>query len=122
MHYSELALTALKLVEILDYYYKAHQFNIGPLISTDFPYTTHLPESPILDEREFSNLMDHLKEEIPELVSISEYPSACKRYFAGSSKSEDEMPAATITGDLIFKLRLKASQGDFTGRCPDCLS
>ena len=122
MHYSELALTALKLVEILDYHYQAHQFNIGPLISTDFPYTTHLPESPILNEREFSNLMDHLKGEIPELASIAEYPSACKQYFAVNSKSEHEMPTATITGDLILKLKLIASQGNFTGRCPDCPS
>lgn len=120
MHYSELALTALKLAEILDYYYQADRFNIGPLISTDFPYTTHLPESPILDEREFSNLMDHLKGEIPELASIAEYPSACQQYLAGNSKFEHEMPNATITGDLILKLKLIASQANFTGRCPDC--
>ncbi len=119
-HFAELALTALKLAEILDYYYKAHQFNIVPLISTDFPYTTHLLESPRLNEREFSNLMDHLKGEIPELVSIAEYPSACKQYFSGNSKSENEMPTATITGDLILKLKLMANQGNFTGRCPDC--
>jgi len=66
--------------------------------------------------------MDHLKGEIPELVSIAEYPSACKQYFAGNSKSENEMPTATITGDLILKLKLIASQGNFTGRCPDCPS
>lgn len=120
MHYSELALTALKLAEVLDYYYQAHVFNIGPLISTDFPYTTHLPESPMLNEREFSNLMDHLKGEIPELASIAKYPSACQQYLAGNNKFEQEMPTATITGDLILKLKLIASQGNFTGRCPDC--
>ncbi|MBI4256918.1 hypothetical protein HY626_02580 [Candidatus Uhrbacteria bacterium] len=122
VHYSELSIAALKLAEILDYYYKAHQFNIGPLISTDFPYTTHLPESPILNKREFSNLMDHLKGEVPELVSIAEYPSACKQYFARNSKSENEMPTAAITGDLILKLKLMANQGSLTGRCPDCPS
>lgn len=120
MHYSDLALTALKLVEILDHYYQAHQFDIGPLISTDFPFTTHLPDSPVLNEREFSNLMDHLKGEIPELASIAAYPSACRKYFADKSKSGHEMPIAKITGDIILKLKLIARQGQFPGRCPDC--
>lgn len=120
-HYSELALTTQKLVEILDYYYKANRSSIMPFISSDFPYTANLPESPILDEREFSNLTDHLKDEIPELASIAEYPTACKRYLAGD-KSENEEPVAEITGDLILRLKLAANQGNFTGRCPDCPS
>lgn len=119
IHYSELALTALKLAEILDYYYKAHRPSIVPSISSDFPYTAHVQELPILNEREFSSLMDHLRGEIPELASIAEYPSECKRYFAGN-KSGNELPTATITGDLILKLKLVANQGNFTGRCPDC--
>ncbi len=122
VHYSELSITALKLAEIIDYYYKANLSSIGPLISTDFPYTTHLPNSSILNEREFSNLMDHLRGEIPELASIAEYPSACKQYFADNNKAKIETPTATITGDLILKLKLIASQGNFAGRCPDCPS
>jgi hypothetical protein len=121
-HYSELAINTLKLVEILEYYFKTNRSDIEPLISTDFPLTLHLPDSPILSEREFSNLMDHLKGEIPELASISEYPSACKRYFTGNNKAKRETPTATITGDLILKLKQVASQGQFPGRCPDCPS
>jgi hypothetical protein len=121
-HYSELAISTLKLVEILEYYYKAHITDIEPLISTAFPLTSHLPDSPTLSGREFSNLMDHLKGEIPELASISEYPSACKRYFTGNNKAKMKTPTATITGDLILKLKLIASQGQFPGRCPDCPS
>ncbi len=121
IHYSELALTTLKLAEILDYYYKYHRFIIDPFISSDFPYTTHTPESPTLNEREFSNLMAHLKGEIPELASIAEYPSACKQYFA-SEQWGKEIPTATIAEDLILKLKLTASQGNFTGKCPDCQS
>ena len=37
-------------------------------ISSDFPYTTHTPESPTLNERELSDLMAHLEDEIPELI------------------------------------------------------
>ena len=119
IHYSELSLTALKLAEILDHYYQYHQFIIDPFISSDFPLTTHTPESPTLNEREFSNLMAHLKGEIPELASIAEYPSACKQYYA-SEQWGKEVPTATIAEDLILKLKLTANQGNFTGRCPDC--
>ena len=119
-HYSELAINTLKLVEILEYYYKTNMSDIEPLISSGFPLTLHLPDSPILSEREFSNLMDHLKGEIPELASISEYPSACKQYFTGNNKAKMKTPTATITGDLILKLKLIASRGQFPGRCPDC--
>jgi len=121
-HHSELAFNTIKLVEILEYYYKANISDIEPLISTDFPYKTHLSNSPILSEREFSNLMDHLRVEIPKLVSIAAYPSACKKYFADKSKSGHEMPTAKITGDIILKLKLIASQGQFPGTCPDCPS
>jgi len=118
-HHAELSATALKLVEILDWYYKYHRFSITPYISSDFPYTTHTLESPTLNERELSNLVAHLKDEIPELIPIGEYHKACQQYFA-SRKREKETPTATITGDLILKLKLKANQGNFTGRCPDC--
>jgi len=119
-HFAELSATALKLAEILDWYYKYHRFTIDPNISSDFPYTTHTPESPTLNERELSNLMAHLKGEMPELAPIVEYPKACKQYFAGDRKWEKEIPAVTITGDLVLKLKLTANQGNFTGRCPDC--
>jgi len=120
-HFSELSATALKLAEILDWYYKHHQFTIEPFISSDFPYTTHTPESATLNERELSNLLAHLKGEIPELVPIGEYPKACEQWFAlGDKKWEKETPAVTITQDLILKLSLKASRGDFAGNCPDC--
>jgi len=120
-HKEELSTAALKLVEILDWYHRQHLFTIVPYISSDFPYTTHLPESPTLNERELSNLLAHLKDEVPELTPIAEYPEACKQWFAlDDRKGEKETPTATITLDLILKLKLKANQGDFTGRCPDC--
>jgi len=120
-HFAELSATALKLAEILESYYKNHCLTIEPLISSDFPYTTHAPESPILNERELSNLIAHLSKEIPELVQIGEYPKACEQWFAlGDKKWEKQTPSATITGDLILKLKLKANQADFKGKCPDC--
>ena len=121
MHFAELSVTTLKLAEILDWYYKHHRFTIEPLISSDFPYKTHTPESPILNERELSNLLAHLGGEIPELVPIGEYPKACEQWSAlGYRKWEKQTPSATITGDLISKLKLKANQADFTGKCLDC--
>ncbi len=120
-HFAELSATALKLAEILDWYYKNRCLTIDPLISSDFPYTTHTPESPMLNERELSNLIAHLGGEIPELVPIGEYPKACEQWFAlGDMKREKQTPSATITGDLILKLKLKANQMDFIGKCPDC--
>jgi len=120
-HFSELSATALKLAEILDWYYKHHLFTIEPLISSDFPYTTHILESPTLNERELSNLLAHLKGELPELVPIGEYPKACEQWFAlGDRKWKKQTPGATINGDLILKLKLKANQANFIGRCPDC--
>ncbi len=120
-HFAELSATALKLAEILGWYYKHRLFTIEPLISSDFPYTTHTPELPTLNERELSNLLAHLGDEIPELVPIVEYPKACEQWFAlGDRKWEKQTPSATITGDLILKLKLKANQADFMGKCPDC--
>lgn len=121
-HYSELTISTLKLAEILENCYKANMSVIEPLISTAFPLTSHFPGAPTLSGREFSNLMAHLKGEIPELVPISEYPSACKLYLTGNNKATMKTPTATITGDLILKLKLIASQGQFPGRCPDCPS
>ncbi|MBA7673327.1 hypothetical protein ES703_81522 [subsurface metagenome] len=120
-HFSELSTTALKLAEILDWYFQRHLFTIEPLISSDFPYTTHTPESPILNERELSNLLAHLGDKIPKLVHIGEYPRACEQWSAlGDRRWEKQTPSATITGDLISKLKLKANQANFTGKCPDC--
>jgi hypothetical protein len=121
-HFAELSATALKLAEILDWYYKHHVFTIEPLISSDFPYTTHTPESPILNERELSNLLAHLSDEIPELVPIGEYPKDCEQWFAlpDDERLNTKPPEVTITDDLILKLKLKGNQGDFTGKCPDC--
>jgi hypothetical protein len=120
-HFAELSAATLKLAEILDWYYKHHMFTIEPLISSDFPYTTHTLKSLILSERELSNLIAHLGGEIPELVPVGEYPKACEQWFAlGDRKWEKQTPSATITGDLILKLKLKGNQGDFSGRCPGC--
>ena len=121
MHFAELSATALELAEIFNWYYKHHRFTIEPLISSDFPYTTHTPESPILNERELSNLLAHLCGEIPELVPIGEYPKACEQWFAlGDRKWETQTPSVTITRDLISKLKLKANQANFLGKCPNC--
>jgi hypothetical protein len=121
-HFTELSATALKLAEILGWYYKHHVFTVEPLISSDFPYTTHTPESPKLNERELSNLLAHLGDEIPELVPIGEYPKACEQWFAlpDDERLNTKPPEVTITDDLILKLKLKGNQGDFTGKCPDC--
>ena len=121
-HFAELSATALKLAEIMDWYYKCQRSTINPYISSDFPYTTHTPESPTLNERELSDLMAHLEDEIPELIPIGEYPEACKQWFApGDEKWEKETPTVTITQDLILKLRLKGNRGDFSScRCLDC--
>ena len=74
-----------------------------------------------MNDRELLDLVAHLKDDIPELIPIGEYPKACKQWFAFSDRKwEKETPAATITGDLILKLKLRANQGNFTGRCPDC--
>jgi len=120
-HFAELSATALKLAEILGWYYKHHLLTIEPLISSDFPYTTHTPESPVMNEQELSNLLAHLGDEIVELIPIGEYPKACEQWFAlGDRKWEKQTPSVTITGDLILRLKLKANQTDFTGKCPDC--
>lgn len=120
-HFSELSTTASRLIEILDWYYKQHRFTIDPCISSDFPYTTHTPESPVLNERELSNLFAHLKGEIPELIPIAEYSKACERWFALSDrKGEKQTPSVTITSDLILKLKLRANRTNFVGKCPDC--
>ncbi len=120
-HFAELSATALKLAEILDWYYKCHGFTIDPLISSDFPYTAHQLEMATLSERELSDLMAHLKDEMPELIPIGEYPKACKQWFAlGDKKWEKEKPSVTISGDLILKLWLRGNQGNLSGRCPDC--
>ncbi len=121
-HFAELSATALKLAEIMDWYYKRQWSTINPYISSDFPYTTHPPESPTLNERELSDLMAHLEDELPELIPIGEYPETCKQWFAlGDEKWEKETPAITITQDLILKLRLKGNRGDFSScRCLDC--
>lgn len=121
-HFAELSATALKLAEIMDWYYKRQRSTINPYISSDFPYSTHTPESPTLDERELSNLLAHLEDEIPKLILIGWYPEACKQWFAlGDEKWDEKAPVATITQDLILKLRLKGNRGDFSsGRCLDC--
>ncbi len=120
-HHAQLSATALKLAEILDWYFKYQQFTIYPLISSDFPYTTHTLELPTLNERELSNFMAHLKDDMPELIPIVEYHKAYKQWFAlGDRKWEKETPTVTITGDLILKLKLMANQLNFTGKCPDC--
>lgn len=119
-HFNELSATALNLAEILDYYYQSQIFTIYPFISSDFPIV-HQLGLPTLKEKELSNLMAHLKDEIPEVIPIGEYPSACNQWGTpGDKKWEKEMPSVTITGDLILKLRLRGNQGNFSSRCPDC--
>ena len=120
-HFDELSVTALKLAEVLSCYHGHHRFTIEPFISSDFPYTAHVLEVPTLNERELSNLMAHLKDEIPELIAIGEYPKACKQWFAlGDKKWEEETPSVMITEDLVLKLRLRGNQGNLSGKCPDC--
>jgi len=120
-HENELSMTCLKLAEVLSWYHKNQRFTIEPFISSDFPYTAHQLEIEPLNERELSNLVAHLKDEIPELITIGKYPRACNQWFAlGDKKWEKERPSVLITKDLILKLRLKGNQGNFSGRCSDC--
>ena len=81
-HFAELSATALKLAEIMDWHYKRQRSTINPHISSDFPYTTHTPESPTLNERELSDLLSHLEDEIPDLTRIVCYLTDCKQWFA----------------------------------------
>jgi hypothetical protein len=121
-HYAELSITALKLADILSWYTKQQRFFIDPLISSDFPYTTHQLDIASLNKGELTNLKAHLQGEIPELIPISEYPKACEQWFAlGDKKWEKETPSVTITKDLILKLQLRGNQGNFSGKCHDCL-
>ena len=120
-HHTQLSATALKLADVLSWYTNNHRFTIDPLISSDFPYTAHQLELATLNNRELLDLMAHLKDDIPELIPIGEYPKACKQWFALADKKwKKEPPAVTISGDLILKLRLQGNQGDFRGKCPDC--
>lgn len=120
-HHAQLSVTALKLVEILDWYFKYQQFTITPLISSDFPYTTPTLELPTLNEQELSNLTTHLKNDMPELIPVVEYSESCQQWFAlGDRKWDKETPSVTITGNLILKLKVVANQTNFSGRCPDC--
>jgi len=119
-HFVQISTIALKVVQILEWYYNNHLLVIEPIISSDFPYTSHI-DTPILNKRELSNLLAHLGSEIPELRSICEYPRACEQWFAlGNKKWEIQTPSFAITEDLIFRLKLEANKASFTGRCPDC--
>lgn len=120
-HHAQVFATALKLAEILDWYFKNQQFTIYPLISSDFPYTKHALELPTLNKREFLNLVTHFKDSIPELIHIAKYSKACKQWFArGERKLEKETPTVLITEDLIMKLKVVTTQNNFSGRCQDC--
>lgn len=130
-HFAELSATALKLADILSKYHE-HSVTIIPFITEDFPYKGlhyeilpfggSLVESAELDRKKVSNLVSHLKAEMPELVSITKYPEAFREWFAlpDDEKLKRKPPEVTITEDLILKLRLKGNQGDFCGKCPDC--
>ena len=41
-HFTQISTIALKLVQILEWYYNNHQLTIEPIISSDFPYTSHI--------------------------------------------------------------------------------
>ena len=130
-HFAELSATALKLADILSKYHE-HSVTIIPFITEGFPYKGlhyeilpfggSLVESAELDRKKVSNLVSHLKAEMPELVSITKYPEAFREWFAlpDDEKLKRKPPEVTITEDLILKLRLKGNQGDFCGKCPDC--
>jgi len=130
-HHAQLSATALKLADILSKYHE-HSVTIIPFITEGFPYKGlhyeilpfggSLVESAELDRKKVSNLVSHLKAEMPELVSITKYPEAFREWFAlpDDEKLKRKPPEVTITEDLILKLRLKGNQGDFCGKCPDC--
>jgi transcriptional regulator with XRE-family HTH domain len=58
-----------------------------------------------VDKRLALNLLQHLKQEFPELNDISDW----------AQLTEDK-----ITDDFIARLKLKANRGDFTGTCDLC--
>lgn len=119
-HFVQISTIALKLVQILEWYYKNHLFNIEPIIASDFPYTTHT-DTPMLNERELTNLLAHVGNEIPELESICEYHKTCEKWSSlGDKKWEEQKPSFEITEDLVYRLKLQANKVSFTGKCPDC--
>ena len=130
-HFTQLSVTALKLADILSKHHE-HSVTVIPFMTQDFPYKglqyEILPfggqfvELAELDREKVSNLVCHLKAEMPELVSITKYPEAFREWFAlpDDEKLNTKPPEVTITEDLILKLRLKGNKGDFCGKCPDC--
>lgn len=130
-HFTELSITALKLADILGKHHE-HPVTVIPFRTRNFPYKGlqyeilpcggQLVELAELDREKVSNLVCHLKAEIPELVSIIKYPEAFREWFAlpDDEKLSTKPPEITITDDLILKLKLKANQGDFSGKCPAC--
>jgi len=120
-HYSEISIAILKLAEILEWYRKNNCFSIDPLTSSTFPCDLPGIELPSLNQQEIANIVAHLKNEIPEVVAFGEYSDACKKWFAlGDKKWDKDTPVVEITSELILKLKLMASRGSFSGKCPDC--
>ena len=119
-HLANIYAIALKLAEILDWYVKYGMSDINPLISSDFPYTPSAPGSPILDEHDLSNLVDHLEGEIPELTSILKYSRKSKEWSGlGNKKWDMETPSVNIDEELIIKLKA-IDRVNLSGKCPDC--
>ena len=58
-----------------------------------------------IDKSVATNLLFHLREEYPELHALNEWA---------------DLTGDRITPDLIKRLRLKAYQGDFKGKCKYC--
>jgi hypothetical protein len=120
-HFSDLSLSILKLVEILDWYRQNNRMSIDPLISSSFPCDLPGFELPNLEKQELANLVAHLKTEIPEVIVIGEYPYACKKWFdLGEKQIGMKTPVVEITSELILKLKLMANRGSYSGKCPDC--
>ncbi len=51
------------------------------------------------------NVLEHIKEEFPELADTSDW----------ADLTDDK-----ITSDFVERLKLKAYRGDFKGKCPAC--
>jgi hypothetical protein len=77
-----------------------------------------------LDEKKVSNLVSHLKDEVPELATLIATTKQYKEWVdLPNERKQNTLPPdveGKITKDLVLRLRLIASKENWPGKCPDC--
>jgi len=108
-HFQELSVTALMLASnfesYLDNFGTGSDSTVGDVVYGGWLDDIHDALSVEMREvdRPLSlNLLDHLKEEFPELANISDWT---------------QLTGDKISYDFIARLKLKANRGDFVGNC-----